>query len=55
MIGHTVSLYHRHPFSYREVKELLYERGIQMTYETVRAWCTTFTPGCAGWQPQPRQ
>jgi putative transposase len=42
VIGHTVWLYHRFPLSYREVEELLFERGITVSYETVRAWCAAF-------------
>ncbi|MEU0837451.1 IS6 family transposase [Streptomyces sp. NPDC005969] len=42
VIGHAVWLYHRFPLSYREVEELLFERGITVSYETVRAWCAAF-------------
>lgn len=35
-------LYHRFPLSYREVEELLFERGVVVSYESVRAWCATF-------------
>lgn len=44
IIGHAVWLYHRFPLSYREVEELLFERGITVTYESIRAWCATFGP-----------
>ncbi len=44
VIAHAVWLYHRFPLSYREVEELLLQRGIEVTYETVRQWCTTFGP-----------
>ncbi|MEV0375804.1 IS6 family transposase [Streptomyces sp. NPDC050636] len=47
VIGHAVWLYHRFPLSYREAEELLFERGITVTYETVRAWCATFGPAYA--------
>ncbi|MEW2491791.1 IS6 family transposase, partial [Streptomyces sp. NPDC048411] len=47
MIGHAVWLYHRFPLSYREVEELLLERCITVSYETVRAWCATFGPAYA--------
>ncbi|MGW2770242.1 IS6 family transposase [Streptomyces sp. NPDC001275] len=57
IIGHAVWLYHRLPLSYREVEELLFERGITVSYETVRAWCATFGPAYAGQlrrrQPRP--
>nr|WP_102924418.1 MULTISPECIES: IS6 family transposase [Streptomyces] len=42
VIGHAVWLYHRFPLSFREVEELLCERGITVTYESIRAWCATF-------------
>jgi transposase-like protein len=32
-------LYFRFPLSYRDVEELLAERGVLVTYETVRQWC----------------
>ncbi|MGW1008376.1 IS6 family transposase, partial [Streptomyces sp. NPDC002520] len=47
VIGHAVWLYHRFPLSYREVEELLFERGITVSHETVRAWCATFGPAYA--------
>ena len=42
IIAHAVWLYHRFPLSFREVEELLYERGVVVTYETVRQWCRKF-------------
>lgn len=36
-IGHAVWLYHRFPLSYREVEELLFERGITVSYQHVLA------------------
>jgi putative transposase len=38
IIGHAVWLYNRFPLSYRNVQELLYQRGIQVSHETVREW-----------------
>jgi putative transposase len=38
IIQYTVWLYFRFPLSYRDVEELLAERGIDVTYETVRRW-----------------
>jgi len=37
------------PFSLslRDVEELLAERGVTVTYETIRAWCSKFGPGYA--------
>jgi len=35
IISHAVWLYHRFCLSFREVEELLAERGITVTYETI--------------------
>ena len=42
IISHAVWLYFRFSLSYRDVEELLAERGIVVTYETVRQWCLKF-------------
>ncbi len=42
IISHAVWLYYRFSLSYRDVEELLAERGIIVTYETVRQWCLRF-------------
>ena len=42
IIGHAVWLYFRFALSYRDVEELLAERGVIVTYETVRQWCQKF-------------
>jgi putative transposase len=42
VISHCVWLYHRFPLSLREVEELMLERGVTVSYETVRRWCSTF-------------
>ncbi len=42
IIGHAVWRYFRFALSYRDVEELLAERGIVVTYETVRQWCHKF-------------
>ena len=47
IISHAVYLYHRFLLSYRDVQELLFERGIDVSYETIRAWCTKFGPDLA--------
>jgi len=36
IISHGVWLYHRFSPSFREVEDLLAERGIQVSYETIR-------------------
>ena len=42
IISHAVWRSFRFNLSYRDVEELLAERGIMVTYETVRQWCRTF-------------
>jgi putative transposase len=42
IISHAVWLYFRFSLSYRDVEEMLAERGIVVTYETVRQWCLKF-------------
>ncbi|MFE2490106.1 IS6 family transposase [Streptomyces mirabilis] len=48
IIAHCVWLYHRFPLSFREVEELMLERGVVVSYETVRRWCVKFGQGYAG-------
>ncbi len=38
IISHAVWLYFRFSLSYRDVEELLAERGSSVTYETIRQW-----------------
>jgi transposase-like protein len=42
IIQHAVWLYLRFTLSYRDVEELLAERGIEISYETVRRWVLKF-------------
>ena len=42
IISHAVWLYHRFGLSFRDVEDLLAERGITVTYEAIRQWCLTF-------------
>ena len=42
IISHSVWLYHRFCLSFRDVEDLLAERGITVSYETVRQWCRKF-------------
>ena len=42
IISHAVWLYFRFALSYRDVEELLAERGVTVTYETIRKWCLRF-------------
>ncbi len=47
IIAHDVWLYFRFALSYRDVEELLAERSVALTYETVRQWCRKFGQGYA--------
>jgi len=62
IITQAVWLYHRFSLSFRDVEELLFVRGIVVTYETVRQWCRKFAqtyanrlrqqatpPACPAW------
>jgi hypothetical protein len=40
--SHAVWLYFRVSLSFRDVEELLGQRGIVVSYETVRQWCLKF-------------
>ena len=42
IIKHAVWLYHRFGLSFRDVEDLLAERGVTATYEAIRQWCLTF-------------
>ena len=42
IISYAVYLYHRFLLSYRDVQELLFERGVDVSHETVRTWCARF-------------
>jgi putative transposase len=48
IISHAVWLYSRFLLSYRDVEELLAERGITVSYEIVRQWCQKFGQTFAG-------
>ena len=47
IIGHAVWLYHRFCLSFRDVEDLLAERGILVSCETIRQWCRKFGPAFA--------
>jgi putative transposase len=42
IISHAVWLYFRFCLSYRDVEELLFARGVTVTYEAIRKWCRKF-------------
>jgi putative transposase len=47
IIRHAIWLYLRFTLSYRDVEELLAERGLDVSYETVRRWVLKFGPAFA--------
>src|SRR5216683_8331999 len=47
VIQHSVWLYLRFTLSYRDVEELLAERGLDLSYESVRSWVLKFRPAIA--------
>ncbi|MCX4781386.1 IS6 family transposase [Streptomyces sp. NBC_01264] len=42
IISHCVWLYFRFPLSFREVEEMMLERGVIVSYESIRRWCLKF-------------
>jgi len=42
IISYAVWLYHRFNLSYRDIEDLLAERGFIVSYETIRLWCIKF-------------
>jgi transposase-like protein len=44
VIRHAVWLYFRVTLSFRDVEDLLAERGIEVSYETIRCWTRKFGP-----------
>src|SRR5215471_7879140 len=47
IIQQAIWLYLRFTLSYRDVEDLLAERGIAVSYETIRRWVLTFGPRIA--------
>lgn len=47
IISHAVWLYHVFSLSLRDVELILAERGVAVSYETVRRWCTKFAASFA--------
>ncbi len=44
IIQHAVWLYYRFNLSHRDIEDLLAERGITVSYESIRRWCNKFGP-----------
>jgi putative transposase len=47
VIRHAVWLYFRFTLSFRDVEEMLAQRGIEVSYETIRCWTIKFGPQIA--------
>jgi putative transposase len=47
IISYAVWAYHRFCLSFRDVEDLLAERGIIVSYEAIRIWCQKFGPDYA--------
>ena len=47
VILHAVYLYHRFTLSYRDVQELMFQRGVNVSHESIRSWCIRFGPDMA--------
>ncbi len=47
VIQHAVWLYVRFTLSYRDVEDLLAERGLDVSYESIRRWVLKFGPAIA--------
>lgn len=44
VIRHAVRLYFRFNLSLRDAEELLAQRGVEVSYETIRCWTIKFGP-----------
>lgn len=47
VISYAVWAYHRFALSLRDVEDLLAERGVIVSYESIRVWCQRFGPQIA--------
>ena len=41
-VSRAVCLYYRFTLSLRDVEELMFERGVVVSHETIRQWCAMF-------------
>ena len=42
IIAHCVWLYFRFCLSFRDIQEMMLERGVEVSYEAIRLWCLKF-------------
>jgi putative transposase len=47
IISYAVWVYYRFNLSFRDIEDLLAEKGISVSYESIRLWCNKFGPTCA--------
>lgn len=47
VIRHAIWLYFRFTLSFRDVEEMLAQRGVEVSYETIRCWTIKFGPQIA--------
>ena len=45
IISYSIWIYHRFSLSFRDVEDILAERGVEVSYESIRRWCLKFGPG----------
>ena len=53
IISHAVWLYFRFCLSFRDVEEILLERGVVVTYAAIRQWCRKFGQAICHSAPSP--
>ena len=46
-ISYAVWIYYRFNLSFRDIEDLLAEKGISVSYESIRLWCIKFGPAYA--------
>ena len=44
IISYAVWLYHRFNLSHRDIEDLLAERSVTVSHESIRLWCIKFGP-----------
>jgi putative transposase len=44
IIGYAVRNYYRYKLSLRDISEMLLNRGLEVSYETIRKWCKSWGP-----------
>ena len=47
IISYAIWVYYRFNLSFRDIEDLLAEKGISVSYEAIRLWCIKFGPAYA--------